>query len=126
MKKLRITVEGRTYDVSVEVLEDVGTPIAHAPDKAPATAAAQAAPPQPSPTAPPVGAAEDIYSQLAGTVVSVAVTVGQSVAAGNALLVIEAMKMNTSIMAPRAGTITAVAVNEGAVVEEGQLLVTLA
>ncbi|MBL6929515.1 MAG: biotin/lipoyl-binding protein [Rhodospirillales bacterium] len=130
MKKLRITVEGKTYDVTVEVLGDTGTPIAPAPALAPAPASmpavsappAQAAPAEPA----PAGAADDVVSQLAGTVVSVDVTVGQSVAAGDGLLIIEAMKMNTSIIAPRAGTVTAVAVAAGAAVEEGQLLVTLA
>ncbi|MBT3359690.1 MAG: biotin/lipoyl-binding protein [Rhodospirillales bacterium] len=126
MKKLRITVEGKTYDVTVEVLGDTGTPIAPAPApaqivSAPSTQAAAA-----EPAVLPAGAAEDVVSQLAGTVVSVEVSVGQSVAAGDGLLTIEAMKMNTSIIAPKAGTVTAVAVAAGAVVEEGQLLVTLA
>ncbi len=122
MKKLRITVEGRTYDVTVEVLGDTGTPIAPAPVVS--APPAQAAPAEPAAIS--AGAADDVVSQLAGTVVSVDVSVGQSVAAGDGLLVIEAMKMNTSIIAPRAGTITAVAVAAGAAVEEGQLLVTLA
>lgn len=92
MKRLRITVEGIAYEVTVEELD-----------------AAAAAP-----------------GPLAGTVVSVAVSVGQSVAAGDLLLVLEAMKMNTNIGAPQAGTVSAVNVGPGATVTEGQILVTLA
>ncbi len=64
-------------------------------------------------------------SPLAGTVVSVAVSVGQKVATGDTLLVLEAMKMNTTFGAPQDGTVTAVNVAAGATVTEGQVLVTL-
>jgi len=67
-----------------------------------------------------------VVSQLAGTVVSIQATIGQAVAAGEQLLIVEAMKMNTAITAPRAGTVTAIAVEAGTVIEEGQVLVTLA
>ncbi|MFV0358788.1 DUF2118 domain-containing protein, partial [Tropicimonas sp.] len=66
-----------------------------------------------------------VPSPLAGTVVSVDVSVGQKVAAGDTLLVLEAMKMNTSISAPQEGTVAAVNVTPGATVTEGQVLVTL-
>jgi len=117
MKRLRITVEGRTYDVTVEVLDDdVGAPPApHLPAAAP-----------PRPAIAHVGDTTSVVSQLAGTVVSVHAKVGEAVAAGQSLLVIEAMKMNTAVTAPRAGTVTAIAVETGAVIEEGQVLVTLA
>ncbi|MBL3570205.1 acetyl-CoA carboxylase biotin carboxyl carrier protein subunit, partial [Rhodovulum visakhapatnamense] len=62
---------------------------------------------------------------LAGTTVSVAVSVGQSVAAGDPLLVLEAMKMNTDIRAPQAGTVSALHVAPGATVTEGQVLLVL-
>lgn len=125
MRNLRITVEGKTYDVTVEVLGET-------PAAAPAPAAAPvSATPVPAAQAlgaePPAGpAAANVVSQLAGTVVSVEVTIGQAVNAGDALLVIEAMKMNTPVGAPRAGTVSAIAVTPGAVIEEGQVLVTLA
>ncbi len=126
MKKLRITVEGKTYDVTVEVLGDTGTPIAPVTASLPVVSAPTEQAASTQQAAASVGAAADVLSQLAGTVVSVEVAVGQSVAAGDGLLTIEAMKMNTSIIAPKAGTVTAVAVAAGAVVEEGQLLITLA
>lgn len=116
MKRLRITVEGRTYDVTVEVLDETAAP--HAPPPS------AIAPPRPAVTH--AGEATSVVSQLAGTVVSVQAKVGEAVAAGQSLLVVEAMKMNTTVTAPRAGTVTAVAVETGAVIEEGQVLVTLA
>ncbi|MBL3561574.1 acetyl-CoA carboxylase biotin carboxyl carrier protein subunit, partial [Rhodovulum sulfidophilum] len=57
--------------------------------------------------------------------VSVAVAVGQSVAAGEPLMVLEAMKMNTDIRAPQAGTVTAINAAPGATVTEGQVLLIL-
>lgn len=116
MKKLRITVEGKTYDVTVEVLGDA--PAAPAVATGPLLAA-------PAPATHPHGETASVVSQLAGTVVAVQVAVGQAVAAGAPLLVIEAMKMNTSVVAPRAGTVAAIAVEAGAVIEEGQVLITL-
>ncbi len=123
MKKLRITVEGKSYDVTVEVLSDSGVPVAAAPPLVTAASGGPVAAPAASEA--PSGEGAGVVSQLAGTVVSVAVEAGQSVAAGDTLLVIEAMKMNTSIVAPQAGTVTTVAVAAGAVVEEGQTLVTI-
>ena len=122
MKKLRITVEGKSYDVTVEVLGDSGAPMS-APPLVTATPGGPVA--TPAASAEPAGEGANIVSQLAGTVVSVAVEGGQAVKSGDTLLVIEAMKMNTSIVAPRDGTVTSVAVTAGAVVEEGQTLVTL-
>ncbi len=118
MKKLRITVEGKTYDVTVEVLGETGAPAA-----APASGEAPAAAALSAPASGGEGAR--VVSQLAGTVVSVAVEAGQSVSAGDALLVIEAMKMNTPVTAPQSGTVASVAVAAGDAVEEGQILVTL-
>lgn len=123
MKKLRVTVEGKTYEVLVEVIDD-----------APATAAqAPAAPPRPAISAPPPSAparptasAGDIVSPLAGKIVSVDVKAGQAVAEGAQVAVLEAMKMNTYLYASRAGTIGSVLVNAGDNVEEGAPIVRFA
>ena len=123
MKRLRITVEGKTYDVTVEVLGESPAAVP-APASGPLIAAPDPAP-APAPAAHPHGETTSVVSQLAGTVVAVQVKVGQAVAAGEPLVIIEAMKMNTSVVAPRAGAVAAIAVEAGAVIEEGQVLVTL-
>lgn len=133
MKKLRVTVDGKSYDVVVEIL-DAGTAPAAAP--APVTSAParqpEAAAPAPAPVAAAAPAAArsggpgDVASPLAGKVVSIDVTVGQMVAEGAQVATIEAMKMNTYIFAPKAGRVAAVLVSPGNGVEEGMVLLQIA
>ena len=121
MKRLRITVEGKVYDVTVEELGDAASAL-------PAHAAPAIAPPAPTASAPQLavgGLGEPIVSQLAGAVVGIEVTAGQVVIEGQALVVLEAMKMNTTVVAPKSGTVESVAVEVGNSVEEGQTLLTL-
>ena len=60
-----------------------------------------------------------------GRVASIAVSPGETVETGHALLVVEAMKMQNELRAPRAGTVRAVAVAAGQTVEAGALLVVI-
>ena len=64
----------------------------------------------------------EIHAPMPGLVLRVEVAVGQTVAAGDTLLVLEAMKMENAIKAPAAGTVTSVAVNVGQAVDKGALL----
>lgn len=131
MKKLRITVDGKVFDVSVELLDQVSSTTAApapAPVAAPAPAAsapvatpAPAPAPAPAPT-PAAAGAGDVPSPLAGKVVSLDVAAGAPVKAGDQILTLEAMKMNTIIYAPASGTLTAFCVNPGDTVQEGQAL----
>jgi biotin carboxyl carrier protein len=66
-----------------------------------------------------------VASPLAGTIVSIDVAVGDTVSAGDQVLVLEAMKMNNVVQAPTSGTVTAIAVQPGATVTEGQGLLTI-
>lgn len=125
MKKLRITVDGKVFDVSVELLDQVSsTTSAPAPVAAPAPAPVASAPvAAPAPAAAPAAAgAGDVPSPLAGKVVSLDVAPGTAVKAGDQILTLEAMKMNTIIYAPSAGTLTAFCVSAGDTVQEGQAL----
>lgn len=70
------------------------------------------------------GAASDqVHASMPGTVVSVAVTAGADVAEGQTLMVIESMKLQTTIAAPRAGTVAEVSHMAGETFNKGDLLV---
>ena len=112
-------------------------PVAAAPVAAPvaAPAAVAAAAPAPAPAAEPapapaapvsVGAGETaVNSPMPGNIVKVECSVGQSVKAGDVLIVLEAMKMEIEVSAPADGTVKAIAVSAGATVNTDDLLVTL-
>jgi len=126
MKTLRITLEGKTYDVAVEVLgENASTPAPVA--SAPAQAAAPVAPPPPAqaPAAPAPAGAGSVLSPMAGQVMKIKVAVGATVSQNQEVIVLEAMKMETPIYAPAAGTVKAISVKEGEAVAEGQALLTI-
>ena len=125
MKKLRITVEGKTYEVEVEIL---GSRIASvAPAAAPAAAPAPvASAPVSAPVAAPAPAgANDIVCPLASVVVAVNVKEGQQVKAGDLLVTLEAMKMNTPVNSPADGTVSKICVSAGQSVNEGEVLLSL-
>lgn len=126
MKKLIVTVDGKPFEVIVEEIQPGGT---SAPAPVPSASAAPlaAAPaPQATPAKPaPAASAGDVPCPLAGRVVSVDCAVGQSVAEGDKLLTLEAMKMHTIVSAGSAGTVSAIHVNAGDSVEEGQALLTI-
>ena len=110
MKNLKITVNGTAYDVQVEEVAAGAAPVA-----APAPAAKPAAP----------AGAETVNSPMPGTIVSVNVSVGQNVKKGDVLVVLEAMKMENEIMAPRDAVVASVQVNKGDSVDSGTPLVSL-
>ena len=132
MKKLRITVEGKTYEVEVEILgsriASVAPAAAPAPAApAPAVSAPVAAPAAPAPkkAAPAPAGANDVACPLAAVVVAVNVKEGQQVKAGGLLVTLEAMKMNTPVNSPADGTVAKICVSAGQSVNEGEVLLSL-
>ncbi len=138
MKKYRITVNGKTFDVDVE---EVGRPASTTAAPPPAASAqstpaqSPVAPPRPAspaPTAPsPKPAASPagtgvMKSPLPGKVLKVMATPGSSWKKGDTLLIIEAMKMENEILAPRDCTIEEVAVQANQSVKTGDVLLKLA
>ncbi|WP_432798234.1 biotin/lipoyl-containing protein [Poriferisphaera sp. WC338] len=123
--KLRITVQGKQYDVDVEVLDEGGAaPVATAPVAATAPAPAAAAPaPAPVP-APTGGGAGEATAPIAGNVLDVKVKVGDTVGVNDPLIILEAMKMESVVASPQAGTVASIAVSSGDAVQAGQVLVT--
>lgn len=66
-----------------------------------------------------------VLSEVTGSVWKVEVTVGQTVAEGDTLLIVESMKMEIPVSAPKAGTVAEIRTAEGESVTDGQLLVIL-
>jgi len=129
--KLRIDIDGKTYDLDVEVLEEdrpqrrPGYLPPHAPPTtvrsstgpvaaaAGATAAADEG---------PVDEEKVCRSPLAGVVNRIAVKVGQDLKQDDLIMVLEAMKMETNVVAAHPGTVKSIRVAEGDGVKVGQIL----
>ena len=69
--------------------------------------------------------AEEVKAQITGVVFQVLAKPGDKVAAGDAILVLESMKMEIPVEAPRAGTISQVKAKEGETVQEGDTVALL-
>lgn len=130
MKKLKITLNGRSYEVDVEVLQDdtqatmpfFPTPqaaVAPPPMAAPAPVAAPKA-------APPAAGAKTLTSPMNGVVLEIPVKAGDTVKSGQVVVVLEAMKMKTNITSPQDGKIASINISVNDSVESGQLLLTYA
>ena len=122
MKSYTITVNGNVYDVTVE--ENVGGAVA-----APVRKAAPVAAPKAAPAAAPKTAASavsiNVTAGAAGKVFQIPTKVGQKVSKGDAVVIIEAMKMEIPVVAPEDGTIASIDVAVGDAVEAGGVLATL-
>jgi methylmalonyl-CoA carboxyltransferase small subunit len=124
--KLKITVDGKTYDVDVEVAEE---PVRH-PQAFMVMPSQARVPAAPAPAAvlvdgTPVDETKVCRSPITGTVVRVVAQPAQSIQPGDILLVLEAMKMETNITAPVAGTVKALTVEAGDAVKANQVVVEL-
>jgi glutaconyl-CoA/methylmalonyl-CoA decarboxylase subunit gamma len=124
-KTLRISLEGKSYDVEVEVLDgNVAAPVAV--NSVTSASLASAAPASAAPVAAaPVAGGTPVVSPMMGLVFKVKAQVGDKVAMNQEVVVLEAMKMETPIYAPAAGTITSISVKEQESVSEGQVLMTI-
>jgi oxaloacetate decarboxylase alpha subunit len=117
-ERYRVEVDGKAYSV---VVAPDGTPTSITDA---GTGSGQAAPAA-APPAPAAVAAQTVPAPLAGNIVGVKVSPGQAVVAGDVLLVLEAMKMETEVRAPTAGSVIEVKVKEGDSVSSGSPLLTL-
>lgn len=131
VKHLKITVEGKVYDVVVEdVTEDTGGSTYYRPPSvgvtAPRPASVPSAPSAPAAPPPAAGGPNEKLAPLAGVIIEVTVNVGSQVKAGDKVAVIEAMKMKTVVSAHKDGKISKIAVKVGDAVEAGQPIVSIA
>ena len=123
MKNYTITVNGKIYDVTVEE-KDASAAMAQSASFATMAAPVQRAP-QAAAAAAGGGEGTPIEAGAAGKVFRVEAPVGTKVQRGQTIVVLEVMKMETPVVAPKDGTILSVAVSEGQAVEAGDLLATL-
>ena len=112
MKYYNITVNGVAYSVSVEETAAGAAPVAAAPVAAPAAPAGAAG-------------AVAVKAPMPGNILDVKVKAGDSVKAGDVLVILEAMKMENEIVAPQDGTVASVNVNKGDTVNSGDTLVSM-
>jgi glutaconyl-CoA/methylmalonyl-CoA decarboxylase subunit gamma len=141
IKHLRVTINGKSYDVTVEELgQGALAPVAAvpsgialaavaAPPSAPAPVSAAAAAPAPAAASasagPASGGPNERTAPLGGTVVDIPVAVGDIVAVDQPVVVLEAMKMKTAIGAHKAGRIAAIYVSVGDGVDVEQALLSI-
>jgi oxaloacetate decarboxylase alpha subunit len=108
-----VTVNGQSYVVEV----NEGGDISQVSNTSVNTSSAPA---------PSVGAGEPVIAPLSGTIWKVLVSAGQQVNEGDALVILEAMKMETQIVASKAGVVASLSVKEGDTVKVGDQLVAIA
>jgi biotin carboxyl carrier protein len=133
MKRFKISVDGVAYNVTVEELEKDGTEslsdskVKSSPkEKTVAQKLAPASVATPATSAQTTGAGDGIVqSPLSGTIIEVRVKAGETVKSGTPLLSLEAMKMESEIIAPIDGRVQSIEVTAGQSVQEGQVLLTL-
>ena len=133
--KYQVKVDGKVFEVEVEKIgggygsltpgsltaAPAAAPVA-APAAAPAPQQAAPAPQQAAPAAAPAaGGAGDVVSPMPGTVLKLNVNNGDTVASGDVILILEAMKMENEIVAPCAGKVT-LKVTAGETVDTDALL----
>ncbi len=124
--KLKITLDHKTFEVEVEVAEPDHAALPPAYPVGSAVLSGNMMPPPPVNAAPAVEPVNDdkvCRSPVSGIVVRLLVQVGQTLQTGDALMVLEAMKMETNLTAPLAGKVAAIRVAQGDNVQTGQVVV---
>lgn len=129
MKKFMITVNGNSYEVEVEEIKsNESAQVTTSAPVAPRTAAPaprKAAPKKAAaPKAVPAGA-NSVNAEMPGTILDIKVSEGDTVKAGQVLLILEAMKMENEIVAPADGVVASINVAKGASVKTGDPLVSM-
>lgn len=125
MKSLRITVNGKIYEVQVEETDSVE--IAPQPTQNNSTITTPAQQEKPVETAKPAAstAGQSVTSPMPGNILDVKVSQGDSVKMGQILIMLEAMKMENEITSPCDGIVSSVLVKKGDTVDAGAVMVTI-
>ena len=128
--KYLVSLKGKDYEVEVErgeailvSVQDTPAPVVAAPVAAAPVAAALAA--AAAPAAAPVAGGEPVTSPMPGVILKICVNQGQAVKNGDLVAVLEAMKMENEIFAPKDGTVAQVVAKPGAQLDTGDPIVVL-
>lgn len=113
MKVYKVKVNGKVYEVELESVKESDAKI-----EAPASTPVTSAPVAPTQS----GAGEELKAPMAGTILDVKVSVGQTVKVGDVVCILEAMKLENEVVANANGVITTIAVSKGTAVKNGQLI----
>ena len=113
--KYTATLNGKQYEVELERVDDYS----------PIPRYGEAAPAAPAPAAAPAAGSTNVEAPMPGKILDIKVAAGQAVSYGQVLLTMEAMKMETEIVAPADGTVASILVKNGDMVETGTALVAL-
>ena len=112
MKVYKIKVNGKAYEVELEAVSESAKSIEVAPKAAP--------------VAQPAAAGDQVIkAPMAGTILDVKVAVGQTVAKGQTIAILEAMKLENEVKASVAGTVKSIAVSKGSAVKNGDTLIVV-
>ena len=124
MRIYNIQVNGKKYEVKVMGITEV-EPVEVKTVKGEVAAKAEA--PKATPAAAPAasGKGEAVLAPMQGNILNVMVKVGDSVKAGQTIIILEAMKLENEIKAPRDGVVSSIAVSKGQAVNNKAVLLTL-
>ena len=128
LRKFRIKINEKEYMVEMEelgVTNQPTAPLAPSPQSNPPSVTPAPAPQPPVAPVQTDGPGTDIEAPMPGTIIKVLVKVGDIVKEEQGLVILEAMKMENELVAPKAGTVTAVHVTKGSVVDVGEALITI-
>ena len=126
MRKFNITVNGNSYEVEVEEIGGVmSAPVAPVAPVAPAAPAPKAEAPKAAPAPSGAQGSITVSAPMPGTIMDIKVNVGDMVEEGQAVIVLEAMKMENDIAAPSSGKVASINVSKGDSVNSGDVLITL-
>jgi biotin carboxyl carrier protein len=121
--KLRITINGKTYEAEVEILESAPEYPPYPPAQSTFVPASLPEPQIASPTGEGTGNDKECRSPVTGMVIEVKVEQGQTVEANAIVIVLESMKMRMEVTSPRGGVVKNVLVTAGSSVKVNQLMV---
>lgn len=129
LRKFKIAIDGTEYLVEMEEIGGVPQPAAPAPQAAapvqtaPAEAPKEEAPQATAATTP--ASADAMTAPMPGTILKILVNVGDEVKENQPVMILEAMKMENEVVAPKAGTVTGIHVTQGQMVNPGEALITI-